>query len=277
MKIVLPVFIAVWLVFPRPLLAQVKLNEFNSSGSSDWLEIYNDSGDIVDLTSYSLADSAGNQVTFACHLAAKGFWVIDWNTKLNNAGDTIKLKKDQQVIDCVSYGDGAGQLCEGQEAATLPKLNEGEFGKRSEDGSGGWTVTTVNTKDAPNNGAVKDPAATCLAPSPSPEASPSPQASTSPDPTSSSSSIESAPSSPGSPQPLSADRSPSPGPLPSKIYRITEIKLLSQIPEPVLGTHSGRVEEKSGPDRQLATMLLSAGAGILTVSAAIIIRLWKKR
>lgn len=79
-----------------------------------------------------------------------------------------------------------------------------------------------------------------------------------------------------SPQPPGTGLSPSPSPtpMPSKIYRIKEISLLHLSPEPVLGTQSA--QPQSRPNRQLAMMLLTAGAGLVAAAAIIIMKSWRK-
>ncbi|MFH2061447.1 MAG: lamin tail domain-containing protein [Candidatus Beckwithbacteria bacterium] len=162
-----------------PLFAQVKINEFSSESSSDWVELYNNSDDEVDLTTYTLTDgsASGNTKSFTCILAPRGFYVVDWSSKLNNDGDIIKLQNDNRVIDCVTYGNGADKLCEGQTEVNLSKMNEGEFGARTEDGIGIWQIKNTNTKDGPNDGSQKNPEAGCFVSSPSPEPSLSPETS----------------------------------------------------------------------------------------------------
>src|SRR4030042_5593667 len=80
---------AIFLFLPEKVLAQVVINEFSSATSDDdWVELYNNSGQSVDLSEYSLIDgsSSGNTKTFSCILAPGGFWVVDWSNKLNNDG-----------------------------------------------------------------------------------------------------------------------------------------------------------------------------------------------
>lgn len=90
----------------------------------------------------------------------------------------------------------------------------------------------------------------------------------------------------GTSTPVSADSSPLASPLPSifpsptptasKIYRIKEIALLNASPLPVLGTQSSQIRDKTKPDRQLITLLLTTGTGLLSAAAVIIVKLWRK-
>lgn len=276
-----PIFVAIcFLLSATSVSAQVKINEFSSATSNnDWVEIYNDSDEVIDLSTYSLTDGSpsGNQKNFSCHLAAHGFWVSDWGGSLNNDGDIIKLNNNGQIVDCVTYGDWKNPLCDGQTEATLPKLtikdDIEELGARNKDGSNPWQVNSFNTKDAPNDRGIKNSSATCLSPSPSPNPNPSPAANSSPDSSTSSDSNQTP--SPGmSPPPTS----PSPTPSPPASPRIREIALLNRpTPEPVLGTASAQpAEDKPRPDKQLIIMLLATGTGLIAAAAIIIIKLWRK-
>jgi len=262
-------------LFPvQPILAQVKINEFSSASSDDWVELYNNSDQKTDLATYTLVDgsTSGNPKTFSCSLEPRGFWVVGWSNNLNNSGDIIKLKNGDQLIDCVTYGNWTSSLCEGQTQVTLPEIKGNEFGARSEDGIESWKVINLNTKDGPNNGATKDPTATCLAPSPSPSPSPSPGVSPSPSPASSTSSGQTSASPTSTPS-----LSPSPTPQPSKIYRVKEITLLNLSPEPVLGTTSGQTDPDFSANRQVAIILITTGAGLLLAVTFIIVRSWRKK
>lgn len=261
-----------------PALAEVKINEFSSGDSSDWVELYNDSDNSADLTTYYLTDGANNQVTFTCQLAPHGFWAADWSNKLNNSGDIIKLNHNDQTVDCVTYGGWNDPLCLDQTAPTLPKLNEGEFGTRNQDGQDNWIVKNSHTKDAPNNGSSRDPAATCFLPSPSPANNPSPSPQPSSSPAGITSSVQSGPN------PLPPASAPADSPLTAlasasaaTANQISRINLISLATPTVLGTESAQPNnDRRPPDWQLITMLLTAGTGLLITTAFIIIRLWRK-
>ncbi|MDP1614715.1 MAG: lamin tail domain-containing protein, partial [Methylococcales bacterium] len=149
------------------------INEFSSAVSnSDWVELYNNSDSFINLSDYSLSDGSTNTKNFSCILAPYGFLTVDWNNTLNNSGDIIYLKKSDGMVDCVSYGDGAGNKCEGKDTADLEKLVADESGARTVDGGSLWIKTTNITKDGPNDGSQKSPEAICLAPSSTPVPSP---------------------------------------------------------------------------------------------------------
>lgn len=169
---------------PTKIFSQVVINEFNSASSDDWVELFNNSSEQIDLSGYLLIDGSesGNTKTLSCTLASKGFLVIDWSNKLNNSGDIIKLKNGDTVIDCIAYGDGAGQLCEGKTSVDLPVIELGKFGARTVDGEESWVVSTTSTKDNPNDGSQKGSSAVCFTPTEIPEPTETPESTDTPTP-----------------------------------------------------------------------------------------------
>ena len=167
--------------------AGVVINEFSSNTSPDWVELFNTSDSSIDLTNYTLIDnsSSGNLKSFSCTLAPKGFAVVDWSNKLNNAGDTIHLKVGNEVVDCISYGDGNGATCPGKDAVDLETPNSNQVSTRSTDG-GDWLISDSSTKDSPNDGSQKLAGAVCAEPTPTPTPTPTktPKSTSTPKPTS---------------------------------------------------------------------------------------------
>lgn len=161
-----------FLFFPGKVFAQVVINEFSSSTSNDWVEIYN-MGSPIDISSLALADDGGNTKDFpSCVLATNGTYAVDWSNRLDNGGDKIGLLKDSQLVDCVSYK--SGPACEGR-GIDLPDLGDNEFGARQPEATGGWAKETTTTKS--NNSLCMFP--TTIPPTTSPSAltpSPTPKA-----------------------------------------------------------------------------------------------------
>jgi hypothetical protein len=160
-------------IFPSKIFADadIVINEF--SHSEEWVEIYNTSDQMVNLGDYALIDVAGNTKSFVCNLNPHGFEVIQSsNNWLNTGGDVVKLTKQGTIVDCVSYGDGAEQVCEGKSAVDISPLGSTEFGARSVDGLGSWAKVITNTKNLPNDGSTKDVNAICVVPTPTPIPSP---------------------------------------------------------------------------------------------------------
>nr|MBI5455667.1 lamin tail domain-containing protein [Candidatus Levybacteria bacterium] len=165
--------------FSKPSFAAgIVINEFSSATSDDdWVELYNAStSQSEDLSNYTIIDgsTSGNPVSFNCILAPQGFVIAFWSNRLNNGGDIIRLKNVDTVVDCVAYGDGAGQKCDGKSAVDIGSIGSGEYGARSIDGTDSWIKTTIVTKDGPNNGSSKNAGAVCsmLTSTPTPSSTP---------------------------------------------------------------------------------------------------------
>ena len=158
--------------------ADIIINEFSSvTSDDDWVELYNtSSSQSEDLSGYTLIDgsTSGNPVTFSCILAPQGFVIASWSNRLNNGGDIVRLKNVDTFIDCVAYGDGAGQKCDDKSVVDIASIGSGEYGARSVDGTGNWIKTTTATKDGPNNGSSKSAGAVCSTPTSTPTPSPTP-------------------------------------------------------------------------------------------------------
>ena len=178
-------FIIGLIIIPKKAIAFLKINEIfpRPSPGVDWVEIYNPSEEVVDLSNYTLTDAANNKITFSCFLNPKGFVSIDWGNNLNNAGDTLRLKKGEEIIDCVSYGNGANQSCDDLMISPLPTPGYNQSLARVKDGDNDWVVLPSPTKDGPNDGSQKSPEAICIVPTPIPSPSPTPTPPLSPTPT----------------------------------------------------------------------------------------------
>lgn len=120
------------------------INEVLSTGSPDWLEIYNPGTETVDLSGFYLYDegSASDKSLFpeGTAIPAGGFLVWDCddvqtNFKLSSGGEIVTLEDTQQrVIDTVDF----------------PALNDGVSWARVPDGSDSWSELTDPTPGASN-------------------------------------------------------------------------------------------------------------------------------
>jgi hypothetical protein len=131
-----------------PVYAKLWVNEFSSSGSSDWVEIYNDSDAEVSLSDYRLRDSsASNKLDLIGTISAKSFAAFEWSDRLNNSGDAIRLLKkndESQIEDAITYGGLDGKVIDapavGQFAAR--KIDAGsEFALFASDSRGSTNTT----------------------------------------------------------------------------------------------------------------------------------------
>lgn len=151
-----------------PVLASPLINEFSSSDSSDWIEIYNSGTEASDLSLYRIRDlTANNKLDLSGSLNAGDFASFEWSNKLNNGGDLIKLVliSDESIIDQVSYGDQGG--------IGAPEV--GQSAGRKSDGGSEWTIFTLSSRNSSNNSSP-----TLSPPSPTPTKTPTPTKSPTP-------------------------------------------------------------------------------------------------
>lgn len=127
--------------------ATIKLNEILSTGSPDWLELYNSGDEAVDLTGYALKDSntkwtiptmsipAGGYIAFNCDgLDTNG----STSFKISSGGESISLfNKADELIDEVTTPDMSSQT----------GLTYG----REVDGGSTWVVMSPSKERANSN------------------------------------------------------------------------------------------------------------------------------
>lgn len=139
--------------FPTKAFAALYINEFSSATSnSDWVEVYNSDSSSVDLSGYILRDSTdSNKLDLSGTINGGSYQAFDWNNKLNNDGDTIRLlKTDETQVDQVTYGSS------GSIAAPTGTQTAG----RSPDGSSNWVLFVNDTKGSSNNSSTIAPTVT---------------------------------------------------------------------------------------------------------------------
>lgn len=160
--IFLVAFVLLSSIFCQSSFAALYINEFSSGTSdSDWIEIYSSDASPIDLSLYILRDATvTNKLELSGSISGNGFAVFDWNNKLNNTGDTIKLllASDESLIDQVIYGSGGIQAPQDTQTAG-----------RNPDGSSNIVLLSSQTKNASNNSVTLVPTAT-LTPTNSPTA-----------------------------------------------------------------------------------------------------------
>jgi hypothetical protein len=126
----------------------VKLNEIMSTGSPDWLELYNGGTEAIDLSGYKLADSshewtidnlsieAGGYVTFDCD--DSNIPNVATNFKISSGGEEITLyNATGELIDQITTPDMSSQT----------GLTYG----RENDGSDNWVVMGASKGAANSN------------------------------------------------------------------------------------------------------------------------------
>jgi len=78
-----------------------------ASGEKEWIELYNDAPEQVELTDWSIQDSSGTQLSFSPVLQPFEYKIIELpRAILNNSGDTVVLLNDQlAIIDQMTYSN----------------------------------------------------------------------------------------------------------------------------------------------------------------------------
>lgn len=150
------------LIFPSFSFASPQINEFYSSSSDDWIEIYNPDPIPVDMSIYRIKDSTdNNKLDLSGFISPQGFMVFEWANKLNNSGDIIRLVQvsDNSTVDQVTYGNQGGLI--------EPGINQSAG--RISDGSSSWTIFSTLSKNSSNNSSP-----TLTPPTPTPSKTPTP-------------------------------------------------------------------------------------------------------
>jgi hypothetical protein len=100
---------AVTPVMPGINYGDLIINEFVAdpiSGEEEWIEIYNTTTSTIDLSDVSIEDGVGSLGTLAGEVLSNDFYVFNLSSSyLNNSGDVIAIKQDDNIIDSISYGD----------------------------------------------------------------------------------------------------------------------------------------------------------------------------
>ncbi len=150
------------LLLPRPIRAQILINEFSHYTLDDWVEIINISSETVDLTEYALRDESTNKEDLIGLLEPNALKSFEFGKWLNKDIDTVILIKvnesSEEIIDQIPYGK-ADSVC-----AASP---DGAIG-RYPDGGNTLERFKIATRDLPNSEEL-DP---CPTPTPEPTNSP---------------------------------------------------------------------------------------------------------
>ncbi len=137
------------MLVPQPTATNtLRINEFVSDATEEWIEIENASDAAVSLSGWSVTDASGKATALADEILAAGEYRIVTKPKgiLNNDGDTISLiDPTGAVVDEIAYG-----------TEEIPAPKKTESAARGEDGS--WSVATTPTPGAENESAPTVPA-----------------------------------------------------------------------------------------------------------------------
>lgn len=145
---------------PVTVSAELKINEIYPSPESgdEWVEIFNNSEQPIELKEYTLLDKSGKKLLFMSQeILPKQYVTATSDQVLNNSGDTVLLLKGTLQVDIATYS---------------AILSSTQSFSRCTAESDTWQVTNNITKNAINNPCITP---TPLVLSPSPSSSPFPE------------------------------------------------------------------------------------------------------
>jgi hypothetical protein len=134
----------------NPIIAgSIIINEFVSDPTdtdTEWIELYNNNDFSVDLSGWIILDGAETATELSGTIETKSFLVIDKpRGQLNNSGDAIILKDDQEnIIDEVYYGNWQAPTG----SIKAPSASDPNSTARQADGT--FIVTQTPTKGLAN-------------------------------------------------------------------------------------------------------------------------------
>lgn len=158
-----------------PVIAELKINEFvadPAEGEREWIEVYNGTTSSVSLVDWFIHDGVGIIASPTGTIEATGFFVIEVSSRLNNAGDTIRLVYGGTNVDVVSYGNwDDGNLGDNVSVSARGNSTARRTGGSDTDNdSSDWNETTTLTKGSANQVTAPTPAVS-LSPTSPPAAS----------------------------------------------------------------------------------------------------------
>jgi hypothetical protein len=108
----------------------VVINEFSSDSSADWVELYNTTSAVIDLTGWRIKNSAAGVQTITGSVGAHDFMLVNMRDFLESGAGTIVLADDADAVNsAVNYGD-----------TTIPAPAAGQSTTRTINGGAAWTT-----------------------------------------------------------------------------------------------------------------------------------------
>lgn len=157
MKKILALIFLLLLFFPSKVYAvsdHIVINEFmpHPSPDPDWVELYNPTNSDIDISGWVIADSSTNKITIPSStvLNAKQFIYYTFSNKLNNDGDTVRLKESE----------GSTTSIDEKQYLADPGINI-SIG-RLPDGQDNWVTFNTSTPGSTNNPSSPTPVPTIV-------------------------------------------------------------------------------------------------------------------
>lgn len=162
-KILLIIFLlSVVFIKPASAVDNIVINEFlphPPSPENDWVELYNPTLSDVDISGWVITDNSTNKIDIppGTILSSKQFIYFEFSNRLNNGGDTVRLKESfsaSSSIDEKEYTSDPGI------GVSIGRLHDGEDN---------WITFSAPTKGYSNNSYTPSPEFT---PTPTPIVTP---------------------------------------------------------------------------------------------------------
>ncbi len=141
------------------ILQKIVINEFlpRPASGDEWVEIYNPGNLSFDLTGCYLEDAAYNHMQLQGSISGKSFLVKNMSNRLNNDGDSIKLKC-ASLLDEITYGGGNVAIPGTGESAG--RITDGYDNDLNSD----WVVFKIPTRGISNSADLSAPAVSLISP-----------------------------------------------------------------------------------------------------------------
>lgn len=156
-------FIFFFMQLSPAFAVEIVINEFmpHLSSGDDWIELFNAGSQAVTVDNWAIVDTTSTVITLSGTIEGNGFKVLEVSNRLNNGGDTIRLK-DQTGTEVDTYLYNADPGID---------ISIG----RQPDGGTAWVNFASATKGTSNKTATAAPTSTpTSAPTPTPSKTPTP-------------------------------------------------------------------------------------------------------
>ncbi|HYG39761.1 MAG TPA: lamin tail domain-containing protein [Cytophagales bacterium] len=146
---------------PIVIEGDVLINEISSNGD-DWIELYNTSNQVLDISSYYVYDDPEDkyQLPLGVTIQPNGYLIIKCDGSGTGLNTHFKLSSQGEEL---YLENNSGQLINKVE---FPALDEGQTYARFPDGADGFTVTGAGTQGE-SNGGTQSPIITAISRNPS--------------------------------------------------------------------------------------------------------------